>query len=70
VQCAAALPGPWAWFEFDGIVELRRPLPALLAPLREHMSGRRVGLIVCGANQDAQRFAQLLQRGQDVLNRS
>lgn len=43
---------------------------ALLGPLRERLSGRRVGLIVCGANQDAQRFAQLLQRGQDVLNRS
>jgi threonine dehydratase len=33
---------------------------ALLGPLRERLAGRRVGLIVCGANIDADSFARLL----------
>jgi threonine dehydratase len=36
---------------------------ALLGPLRERLRGRRVGLILCGSNIDAARFAQLLERG-------
>jgi threonine dehydratase len=36
---------------------------ALLGPLKARLAGRRVGLIVCGANQDAERYAQLLARG-------
>jgi threonine dehydratase len=36
---------------------------ALLGPLKERLDGRRVGLIVCGANQDADRYARLLARG-------
>lgn len=36
---------------------------ALLGPLRERLDGRRVGLVVCGSNVDAQRFAELLARG-------
>ncbi len=36
---------------------------ALLGPLAERLRGRRVGLVVCGANLDAERFAQLLARG-------
>jgi len=33
---------------------------ALLGPLRERLAGRRVGLIVCGANIDHQTFCSLL----------
>ena len=33
---------------------------ALCGPLREKLSGKRVALIVCGANLDAQTFAALL----------
>ncbi|MCM5682760.1 threonine/serine dehydratase [Schlegelella sp. S2-27] len=36
---------------------------ALLGPLRTRLEGRRVGLIVCGSNIDAQRFSELLARG-------
>lgn len=33
---------------------------ALLGPLRERLAGRKVGLIVCGANIDAASFARLI----------
>ena len=36
-------------------------LAALLGPLRERLAGRRVGLIVCGANIDAASYAALIQ---------
>jgi threonine dehydratase len=36
---------------------------ALFGPLRQRLEGRRVGLIVCGANLDAEGFARLLARG-------
>jgi threonine dehydratase len=35
-------------------------LAALLGPLREALGGRRVGLIVCGSNIDAESFARLI----------
>ena len=35
-------------------------MAALLGPLREQLRGRRVGLIVCGSNIDAARYAQLI----------
>jgi threonine dehydratase len=39
-------------------------LAALLGPLREQLNGKKVALIVCGSNQDAVRFSELLARGQ------
>jgi threonine dehydratase len=36
---------------------------ALLGPLRERLAGRRVGVIVCGANIDAASFARLVAAG-------
>lgn len=33
---------------------------ALLGPLREHLRGKRVAVIVCGSNIDAQSYAQLI----------
>jgi len=33
---------------------------ALLGPLRERPAGRRIGLIVCGANIDPETFCQLI----------
>jgi threonine dehydratase len=36
---------------------------ALLGPLRGRLSGKRVGLIVCGSNIDSLRFGELLERG-------
>jgi threonine dehydratase len=43
-------------------------LAALLGPLREELQGQRVGLIVCGANLDAQTYAQQLARGEQLLD--
>ncbi len=40
------------------------PLAALLGPLRARLRGRKVGLVVCGANIDATSHAALLARGQ------
>ncbi len=39
---------------------------ALLGPLRDRLAGRRVGLIVCGANIDAASYAEYLARGAAV----
>jgi threonine dehydratase len=36
---------------------------ALLGPLRDRVAGKRVGVIVCGANVDAGSFTRYLQRG-------
>lgn len=38
-------------------------LAALLHPLRSRLTGRRVGLIVCGANIDAESFARQIAAG-------
>lgn len=40
---------------------------ALLGPLRKRLDGKRVALIVCGANLDAPRFAELIARGQATV---
>ena len=42
-------------------------LAAAFGPLRHHLQGRRVGLIICGANIDAVSYAALLRRGEDAL---
>jgi threonine dehydratase len=36
---------------------------AILGPLRERLQGKRIGLIICGSNIDAARYAELLERG-------
>jgi threonine dehydratase len=36
---------------------------ALCGPLRERLAGKRVGLIVCGANMDAAGYARLILGG-------
>ncbi|SDV51247.1 threonine/serine dehydratase [Chitinasiproducens palmae] len=43
-------------------------LAALLGPLRERLAGRRVGVIVCGANIDRVTFGTLLERGTALLD--
>lgn len=40
---------------------------ALLGPLRERLTDKRVGLIVCGSNIDSIRYCQLLERGRTLL---
>jgi threonine dehydratase len=40
---------------------------ALFGPLRERLAGKRVGVIVCGANIDAASFAEYLVRGERLL---
>ncbi|MBT7952630.1 MAG: threonine/serine dehydratase [Gammaproteobacteria bacterium] len=40
---------------------------AAFGPLREKLRGKRVALIVCGANIDADGFHQLILRGQNAL---
>jgi threonine dehydratase len=42
-------------------------LAALLGPLRDELRGARTGLIVCGANLDAETYAQQLARGERLL---
>lgn len=39
---------------------------ALLGPLRDDLRGRRVGLVICGANIDLESFATYVRRGQAV----
>ena len=36
---------------------------AAIGPLRERLRGKKAGLLICGANIDATRFAEYLQRG-------
>jgi threonine dehydratase len=42
---------------------------AVLGPLRERLAGCRVGLIVCGANIDAERYGEFLRRGAALVTR-
>lgn len=42
-------------------------LGAVMGPLRARLQGQRVGIIVCGANIDAQTYLSLMARGQPVL---
>jgi len=39
---------------------------AVLGPLRDRLAGRRVGIIVCGANIDEETYATCLRRGAEV----
>ena len=39
---------------------------ALFGPLRERLQGKRVGLIICGANIDSETFAGQIRRGESV----
>jgi threonine dehydratase len=41
---------------------------AVLGPLRQDLAGKRVGLIVCGANLDAESFHRFVQRGWKALS--
>lgn len=43
---------------------------ALLGPLRERLQGKRVGLIVCGANLDEATFAEYVRRGREEPSRT
>ena len=38
-------------------------LAAVMGPLRARLQGKRVGVIVCGANIDAETYTRLMQRG-------
>lgn len=42
---------------------------ALHGPLRQKLAGKKVGLIVCGANLATHKFAEYLQRGEAAFNR-
>jgi threonine dehydratase len=39
---------------------------ALFGPLRDELAGKRVGLIVCGANIDIENFARMVARGNEI----
>ena len=43
---------------------------ALLGPLRERLAGRRVGVVVCGANVDPRAWAEHVVAGQRWLQTS
>jgi threonine dehydratase len=42
-------------------------LAAVMGPLRARLQGKRVGIIVCGANIDAQTYIRLMARGQGAF---
>jgi threonine dehydratase len=42
-------------------------LAAVMGPLRARLHGKRVGIIVCGANIDAQTYIRLMARGQGAF---
>lgn len=39
----------------------------LLSPLRDRLKGKKVGLIICGANIDAAGYLKLMERGRDKI---
>ena len=41
---------------------------AAMGPLRERLAGKRVCLVICGANIDAETYGRLLARGRQVLS--
>lgn len=41
---------------------------AVMGPLRRHLAGKRTGVIVCGANIDAESYMRLMARGQAALD--
>ena len=45
-------------------------LAGVLGPLKERLSGQRVGIIICGANIDSATFRNLLSRGQMFIESS
>jgi threonine dehydratase len=42
---------------------------ALFGPLRDELKGKRVGLIVCGANIDIENFAKMVARGNEIAGK-
>jgi threonine dehydratase len=42
---------------------------ALFGPLREELAGKRVGLIVCGANIDIETFGKMVARGNEIAGK-
>jgi threonine dehydratase len=38
-------------------------IAAAMGPLRERLGGKRVALVICGANIDAETYGRLLERG-------
>ena len=45
-------------------------IAAALGPLRDRVSGQRVGIIICGANIDCSTYQELLARGHRFIARS
>jgi threonine dehydratase len=43
-------------------------MAALTGPLRTRLRGKKVGIVVCGANIDALTYSQQLERGLRALN--
>jgi threonine dehydratase len=42
-------------------------LAAIAGPLRDKVQGKKVGVVVCGANIDASSFCKFLMRGRELL---
>jgi len=42
-------------------------IAAAMGPLRERLAGKRVALVICGANIDAETYGRLLERGRRTL---
>ena len=43
-------------------------LSAVIGPLKQKLSGKKVGLIICGANIDSKSYSEILERGNKYLN--
>jgi threonine dehydratase len=43
-------------------------IAAAMGPLRERLAGKRVCLVICGANIDAETYGRLLERGRGILS--
>jgi threonine dehydratase len=43
-------------------------IAAAMGPLRDRLAGKRVALVICGSNIDAETYGRLLERGQRVLS--
>ena len=44
-------------------------MAGLMLPLRNRLKGKRIGLVVCGANIDVASYTQFLERGQESIYR-
>ena len=59
-------------FQQEGKLAVEPAAGAVLAgaiwPLRKKLTGKRIGLVICGANIDAQSYEGYLRQGSRIIN--